>query len=69
VIRRVAILVQPVMPGSAAAILDQIAVALSARQFGDLAQQIAPGLKVPSPRPVFPRYVDPDTLEAGGRST
>jgi methionyl-tRNA synthetase len=69
VIRRVAILVQPVMPGSAAAILDQIAVPLSARQFGDLAQQIAPGLPVPSPRPVFPRYVDPDTPEAGGRST
>jgi methionyl-tRNA synthetase len=69
VIRRVAILVQPVMPGSAAAILDQIAVPSSARQFGDLAEQIAPGLQVPSPRPVFPRYVDPDTLEAGGRST
>ena len=65
VIRHIAILVQPVMPGSAAAILDQIAVPSSARQFSDLAQPIAPGLQLPSPRPVFPRYVDPETPETG----
>jgi methionyl-tRNA synthetase len=65
VIRHIAILVQPVMPGSAAAILNQIAVPSSARQFSDLAQPIAPGLQLPSPRPVFPRYVDPEMPETG----
>jgi methionyl-tRNA synthetase len=68
VIRQIAIVVQPVMPGSGTAILDQLAVPETARLFSDLAQQIVPGSQLPSPRPVFPRYVDPDDLGVQDRS-
>jgi methionyl-tRNA synthetase len=61
VIRRVAILVQPVMPGSAAAILDQLAVAATARDFAALDRVVTAGTPLPPPRGVFPR------IEAGDR--
>jgi methionyl-tRNA synthetase len=59
VIRRVGIVVQPVMPGSASAILDQIAVPADSRRFADLPQPLRPGVQLPVPKGVFPRYVDP----------
>ncbi len=58
VIRRLAILLQPVMPGSAAAILDQIAVSPDARSFEGLGRASQPGTALPPPRGVFPRYVE-----------
>jgi methionyl-tRNA synthetase len=61
-IRRIGILVQPVMPKSGAKILDLVAVAPDARDFAALDQRLAPGTALPPPAPVFPRYVD---AEAG----
>jgi methionyl-tRNA synthetase len=58
VIRRVGILVQPVMPGSADAILDQVAVPADRRRFADLAEPLRAGAPLPPPRGVFPRYVE-----------
>ncbi len=57
VVRIVAILVQPVMPGSAAKILDLLAQ--EARTFTDIATPLAPGLDLPAPEPIFPRYIEP----------
>ena len=60
VIRQVAILVQPVMPGSAGKLLDILAVPADRRSFANLgaAGRIAGGTRLPPPEPVFPRYVD-----------
>ena len=57
VLRIVSILVQPVLPGSAARILDQLGQ--TARTFADIATPIEPGLALPAPEPVFPKYVEP----------
>jgi len=63
VIRRLAILVQPIMPDSASNMLDQLAVSADQRSFsalgGDYA--VAPGTELPKPSPVFPRYVEEET--------
>ncbi len=63
VVRQVAILGQPVMPGSAAKLLDLLGVpaeerATSAQLGGD--RRIAPGAALPAPAAVFPRYVEPE---------
>ncbi len=63
VIRRLAILAQPVMPGSAARILDQLAVTNDAREFADLETAVASGTALPKPTPVFPRYVEEEAAE------
>ncbi len=62
VIRRVAILCQPYIPGSAAKLLDLLAVAGDARGFAHLAEAHAllPGTALPAPQPVFPRHVEPE---------
>ncbi|MBM3544927.1 MAG: methionine--tRNA ligase [Alphaproteobacteria bacterium] len=62
VLRQVAILVQPVMPQSAAKLLDQLAVPEEARDFAALGPQgrLKPGTALPQPAPVFPRHVDED---------
>ncbi len=59
VIRQVAILAQPFMPGSAAKLLDLLAIPSGERQFHALgaARRIASGSALPAPSPVFPRYV------------
>jgi methionyl-tRNA synthetase len=55
-IRIVALMVQPVMPASAARILDQLAVPADARDFAAIARgPIAPGTVLPAPQGVFPR--------------
>jgi methionyl-tRNA synthetase len=61
VIRQVAILAQPVMPESAAKLLDILAIPADARDFAALGEgrRIAPGTTLPAPAPVFPRYVEP----------
>jgi methionyl-tRNA synthetase len=60
VIRQVAILAQPFMPASAAKLLDLLAVPADQRSFAELggSRRIAPGVAMPAPFPVFPRYVD-----------
>lgn len=61
IIRRVGILCQPFIPGSAAKLLDTLAVADDKRDFEHLADAYAlvPGTALPAPQPVFPRYVEP----------
>jgi methionyl-tRNA synthetase len=56
-IRHLAIYIQPVMPGSGAKLLDQLAVPADKRAFGDIATPIAAGTTLPAPQAVFPRYV------------
>ena len=60
VIRQVAILAQPFMPGSAAKLLDLLAIPAGEREFSELGghHRIPPGNKLPVPTAVFPRYVD-----------
>jgi methionyl-tRNA synthetase len=58
-IRTVATLLQPVMPGSMARMLDQLGVRPEARTFASLANPLADGLVLPPPQGVFPRYVEP----------
>ncbi|MBS27484.1 MAG: methionine--tRNA ligase [Alphaproteobacteria bacterium] len=59
-IRHLAILVQPLMPQSAGAMLDQLAVPGDARSFAHLGSghALTAGQTLPKPSPVFPRYVD-----------
>jgi methionyl-tRNA synthetase len=61
VIRRVAILCQPYIPGSAAKLLDLLAVAPENRHFVHLGEEYAlrSGTPLPAPAAVFPRYVEP----------
>ncbi|MDS1135274.1 methionine--tRNA ligase [Nitratireductor indicus] len=60
VIRRVAILCQPFIPGSAAKLLDILAVPEDKRSFAEVSDDAAlvPGADLPAPQPVFPRYVE-----------
>ena len=61
VVRQLAILVQPAMPVSAAKLLDLLAQPEAARTFASLgdAGRLTPGLELPAPVGVFPRYVRP----------
>jgi len=63
VIRRLAILIQPIMPDSASTMLDQLAVPADQRSFSALGgdHAVAPGTELPKPSPVFPRYVEEET--------
>ena len=56
VVRIAALLVQPVMPTSAAKLLDLLGQPDSARDFSAVAVRIAPGTDLPAPTGVFPRY-------------
>ncbi|MEV0359194.1 methionine--tRNA ligase [Nocardia sp. NPDC050697] len=57
VVRIVAILVQPVIPGSAGRILDLLAQ--PNRTFADIANPLAAGVQLPEPEAVFPRFIEP----------
>ncbi|MBT5109873.1 MAG: methionine--tRNA ligase, partial [Rhodospirillaceae bacterium] len=57
-IRLIGLYVQPVMPDSAAQILDQLAVSQDTREFTALDATLTPGTTLPKPSPVFPRYVE-----------
>ncbi len=59
-VRRLAILSQPVMPGSMDRMLDQLGVGEDARDFTALATPLVPGTALPKPQGVFPRYVVPE---------
>jgi methionyl-tRNA synthetase len=60
VVRHLAILAQPVVPGSAARLLDQLAVPAGARSFAAIGQggALKPGNALPKPEGVFPRFVE-----------
>ena len=61
-IRQIAILVQPVMPASAARILDQLGIDPAHRDFSFLngAVRLASGQQIAKPEPIFPRFVGED---------
>jgi len=65
-IRRLAILTQPFMPDTSAKLLDQLAVAADARTLDQLAPGVAlvPGVALPKPEGVFPRFQDDETQGA-----
>ncbi len=67
VTRRIAILIQPVMPKSAGVLLDQLGVPKDARDFAALGAQgrLKPGVPLPPPVPVFPRHVETEALAPG----
>jgi methionyl-tRNA synthetase len=58
-VRIAAVLVQPVMPDSAARMLDLLGQAEDSRDFAALGSRIVPGTALPSPTGVFPRYEAP----------
>jgi methionyl-tRNA synthetase len=62
VIRQVAIVAQPFIPTAASRLLDLIGVPAGERDFSTLggAGRLAPGVALPPPAPVFPRYVEPE---------
>ena len=59
VLRAVATVLQPFMPGSMARMLDQLGVPDGARSFAALDAPLAPGTVLPAPQGIFPRYVAP----------
>jgi methionyl-tRNA synthetase len=66
VLRQIAILAQPFMPESASRLLDLLGVPSDERVFSFLGgtHRIAADTKLPTPAPVFPRYVEPDSRAA-----
>ena len=67
VVRQLAILATPVMPASSEDLLDQLAQNPTARDFAALGPtaRLEPGLALPAPKPVFPRYVEPESATNG----
>ena len=60
VLRIVAILIQPVMPDSAAKLLTVLGQSDdAARRFSAIGTPLVPGTPLPAPAPVFPRYEEP----------
>lgn len=58
VLRRIGILVQPYVPGSAAKLLDLLALKDDERDFSSLGQRLISGTSLPMPVPIFPRYLE-----------
>ena len=70
-VRRVALLAQPVMPGSASRLLDLLGVPAEGdagrtgasgtgpRSFAAFHEDLVPGTPLPAPQPVFPRHEEP----------
>jgi methionyl-tRNA synthetase len=72
VLRIAAVLLQPAAPSAMAALLDLLGVAPANRDFAaidagaaagrfDAPRRLEPGAPLPPPKPVFPRYVEPET--------
>lgn len=70
VLRRLAILAQPVTPVACARLLDQLGIPEDERGFDRLGDEpgVRAGQPVASPQPVFPRYVEPETETAKAAS-
>lgn len=70
VVRQIAILFQPIMPDSAAKLLDLVAIAPDDRVFAKLgkAGRLTPGTELPAVSPVFPRYVATDADKAADKA-
>jgi methionyl-tRNA synthetase len=59
-VRRVALLLQPVMPTSMARLLDQVGAPADARDFSAFEAAGLGGTPLPKPEGVFPRFVEPE---------
>jgi len=57
-IRQIAILTQPIVPEASARILDQLAIPHDRRTFAHLEIALIPGITLPLPEGVFPRWVE-----------
>ena len=70
-VRQVAILAQPIMPTSAGKLLDLLGLDADSRDFVRLGAdgRLQPGITLPPPVGVFPRYVEPETAEQAGQSS
>ena len=60
VLRVVATVLQPFMPGSMGRMLDQLGVAADARDLSALSRPVADGTVLPAPQGIFPRHVEPE---------
>ncbi len=58
VLRRVGLLIQPYIPDSAAKLLDLLAIPAGHRSFADFDRELVPGVPLPMPQGIFPRYVE-----------
>ncbi len=65
-LRIVGILVQPYIPGSAAKLLDLLAIDPARRSFADIGARLVDGTPLPAPAAVFPRYVEEGAAPAKG---
>jgi methionyl-tRNA synthetase len=68
-VRCLALMLQPVTPGSAAKMLDQLAIPADARSFAcaDEAHSLKPGTALPAPEGVFPRIAaEGEAMKAAG---
>ena len=65
-LRHLAVVLSPFMPQAMGRMLDQLGVAADARDFAALgpAHALKPGIALPPPQGVFPRYVDADASAA-----
>jgi methionyl-tRNA synthetase len=63
-LRLVATVLQPFMPDSMTAMLDQLGVPADARQLEALNRPLPAGTEIPAPKGIFPRYVE----APGGRA-
>ena len=70
VVRQIAILAAPVMPAAAARLLDSLGQDATRRSFASLAAagRLAPGLELPAPVGIFPRYSEPGAEKSGKAS-
>jgi methionyl-tRNA synthetase len=68
-LRNVAILAQPVMPDAMGKLLDLLGAPADARDFAHLgpAHRLPAGTALPSPAPIFPRYVEPEDAAKAGK--
>jgi methionyl-tRNA synthetase len=63
VIRQLGVVLQPVMPGSMARLLDQLAVPEADRSFASFAKRLLPGAALPKPEGIFPRFDEAGEVE------
>jgi methionyl-tRNA synthetase len=57
-LRRVGVLLQPFMPTTIAKLLDLLAIPADGRQFTTWDAALVPGVALPPPTGLFPRYVE-----------
>ncbi len=64
VVRQIAILAQPEMPQASHKLLDILGIPddVNSRNFAALSRRIKPGVVLPAPAPVFPRYIEPTAI-------